>query len=69
MFFESPYRLLKVLKILQEVLPKRKIAVVREISKLHESVVRGSVEEVIEHFSKEKPLGEIVLVVSGKNLE
>lgn len=65
-FFESPYRLIKVLNILKEVLPERQIAVIREISKLHESVVRGEVSFVLEYFKENPPKGEIVLVVSGK---
>ena len=64
-FFESPYRLVKVLALLEEVLPQREIAVIREISKVHESVVRGSVENVLEYFDGNPPKGEIVLVVGG----
>jgi len=65
-FFESPYRLLKVLSILKNVLPEREVAVVREISKIHESVVRGHIDEVIDYFKENPPKGEIVLVVNGK---
>lgn len=65
-FFESPYRLVRVLTLLSEVLPQREIAIVREISKIHESVVRGSVENVLEYFRENPPKGEIVIVVGGK---
>ena len=65
-FFESPYRLVRVLTLLSEVLPQREIAIVREISKIHESVVRGRVENVLEYFRENPPKGEIVIVVGGK---
>jgi len=55
-----------VLTLLSEVLPQREIAIVREISKIHESVVRGSVENVLEYFRENPPKGEIVIVVGGK---
>ncbi len=65
--FESPHRILRTLRDLRDALgPERRIAVAREISKLHEEYVRGSVAEVLEHFeSQEKPRGEFVVVVEG----
>jgi len=68
-FYESPYRVVKVLSIINEVLPDRYIAVVREISKIHESVVRGSVKEVLAHFENNPPKGEIVIVLGGKGMK
>ena len=65
--YESPRRLLKTLQQLKEVLGEaRQVSVAREISKLHEEHVRGSLKEVVSHFEQTEPLGEIVLVVAGK---
>jgi probable S-adenosylmethionine-dependent methyltransferase, YraL family len=65
-FYESPFRLLKTLTQFAEYMgPDRQVSVAREISKLHEEVVRGTVEEVVNHFSTHEPRGEIVLVLSG----
>lgn len=65
-FYESPRRLAKTLEQLSEVFgPERRCSVAREISKLHEEHVRGSLAEVLEHFSKTEAKGEIVLVVAG----
>ena len=68
-FYESPYRVVKVLSIINEVLPDRYVAVVREISKIHESVVRGNVKEVLAHFENNPPKGEIVIVLGGKGMK
>lgn len=65
-YYESPHRILKSLQMIAELIgPQRKVSVSREITKLHEETVTGSVEEVIEHFSKGTVKGEIVLVVHG----
>lgn len=67
-FYESPYRLLKTLMQLAEVLGEdRQVAVCREISKLHEENRRGTLNEVIQHFKSTEPRGEIVIVVAGCN--
>lgn len=65
--YESPHRLLSTLTLLRDNLGNRKIAVCRELTKLHEEIVRSSLEEAIEYF-KSKPTikGEFVLVVEGK---
>lgn len=66
--YESPYKLIKTLKNLLEYLgEERKASVSREITKLHEETVRGSLKEVLNHFETHKPKGEIVLVVAGFN--
>lgn len=62
--YESPLRLGKTLQAILKELGDRRIAVVREVTKLFEEVFRGSVSEAIEHFSG-KVKGEIVLVVEG----
>lgn len=67
--YESPYRLLKTLQQLAEFLGKeRKASVSREISKIHEETIRGTLQELINHYSDKKIKGEIVIVVSGKEL-
>ena len=65
-FYESPYRLLKTLTQFAEYFGNdRKVSVSREISKLHEEAVRGTLEEVIAHFTGTEPRGEIVIVLAG----
>ena len=67
-FYESPYRIVKLLTQISEIFGnERECAVCREISKLHEEIVRGSVEEVLAHFSTHEPKGEFVVVVAGTN--
>jgi 16S rRNA (cytidine1402-2'-O)-methyltransferase len=68
-FYESPHRILKTLKQLGEILgTERRACVGRELSKLHEEILRGSLEELAIHFEKHAPKGEIVLVVEGKTV-
>ena len=65
-FYESPYRLLKTLTQFSEYFgPEREVAVCREISKLHEQTVRGTLAEVIAHFTATEPRGEIVIILAG----
>ena len=65
-FYESPYRVLKTLQQFAEVFgPERQVSVCREISKVHEESVRGTLEEVIAHFQQHEPRGEFVIVVAG----
>jgi len=65
-FYESPFRIVKTLTQLAEVLgPVRKASVSREISKLYEETVRGTLAELIEHFTQNSPKGEFVIVVAG----
>ena len=68
-FYESPYRLVKTLEQFGEVFGEdRQVSVCREISKVHEESVRGSLAEVVAHFKQTPPKGEIVIVVGGRNL-
>lgn len=69
-FYESPHRLNKFLdEALQFCGSERKICVAREISKLYEEFVRGSIAEVQSHFAQKEPRGEIVVVLAGKAKE
>ena len=65
-FYESPHRLLKTLTQFAEYFGAERLASVsREISKLHEETIRGSLSELIEHFTETEPRGEIVIVITG----
>ena len=64
--YESPYRLLRLLQECAGVFgDDRQACVCREISKIHEECVRGSLAELIQHFTETEPKGEIVVVVAG----
>lgn len=64
--YESPFRLLKTLQQLAEVCgSERQVCVSRELTKIHEENVRGTLAEVMEHFSKKDIKGEIVIVLEG----
>ncbi len=65
-FYESPHRLLKTLQQFVEVFgAERPVSVCREISKVHEESVRGTLAEVVAHFTAVEPRGEIVIVLGG----
>lgn len=66
--YESPHKLLKTLTQLREYLGERQVAVCRELSKLYEEVRRGTLSEVIDHFTHTAPRGEFVLVIAGAEL-
>lgn len=63
--YESPHRLLKTLGELQEHLGDRQAAVARELTKLHEEVLRDRLSVLTAHFEQHKPRGEFVIVVAG----
>lgn len=65
--YESPHKLLKTLKQFVEYFGQdRMVSVSRELSKMHEETIRGTLAEVLEHFEKKPPKGELVLVLAGK---
>jgi 16S rRNA (cytidine1402-2'-O)-methyltransferase len=67
-FYESPHKLVKTLTNFVEYFGEdRPISVSRELTKLYEETVRGSVTEVLAHFTKKDPKGEFVVVVAGKS--
>ena len=66
-FYESPFRVVKLLQQLSEVMGgEREASVSREITKKFEQTVRGTLAELIEHFTQNDPKGEFVVIVSGK---
>lgn len=66
--YESPYRMVKTLTQLTEFMGGERIAAVcREISKIHEECIRGSLAELTAHFTANEPRGEFVIVLSGKD--
>ena len=69
-FYESPYRLVKTLTQFAEVFGEdRRVSVSREISKVHEEHVRGTLKDVIAHFTETDPRGEIVIVLAGRSIK
>ena len=66
-FYESPYRIVKLLSQLSEYMGEERYASVsREISKIYEETVRGTLSELVTHFTENEPKGEFVVIVSGK---
>ena len=64
-FFESPRRLLSLLQDMEQEWGNRLVAVVRELTKIHQEVKRGTVSEVIGHYTEHPPRGEITIIVEG----
>ena len=64
-FYESPHRITKTLKLMEDILGDRPIALCREITKKHEEILRGSISEITKVAGDLK--GEMVIVVSGNN--
>lgn len=65
-FYESPHRVVKALQQFIEVFgEERPVAVCRELSKVHEETVRGTLAEALSHFTEHEPRGEFVIVVGG----
>jgi len=66
-FYESPYRVLKALEQFIECFgPERKASVSRELSKMHEETVRGTLQQVLDHYKTGTIKGEFVIIVAGK---
>ena len=67
-FYESPHKLVKTLGNFVEYFgADRPVSVSRELTKIYEETIRGSVEEVLKHYTEKPPKGEIVIVVGGKS--
>lgn len=67
--YESPYRVVSTLETLLEYLGNRNVAICRELTKLHEEIKRGKIDELIDYFKNTAPKGEFVLVIEGKQQE
>lgn len=67
--FEAPHRLIESLEDIKEVLGDRRIAVIRELTKIHEETLRTSVARAIGHFVVHPPRGEFTLVIAGAGKE
>ena len=66
-FYESPHRVVKALQQFIEVFgEERPVAVCRELSKVHEEIVRGTLSEALQHFTEHEPRGEFVIILGGK---
>ncbi|MFC2064662.1 16S rRNA (cytidine(1402)-2'-O)-methyltransferase [Chloroflexota bacterium] len=68
-FLESPHRLLTALSDLQEILGDRQMAAARELTKIHEEILRSPISDIRNHYSSHPPRGEFTLVVAGKTLD
>ncbi len=69
-FFESPFRVIESLRDMKDILGNRRIALCRELTKIHEEIIRDRIDNVIEELSRRKRIkGEIVIVVEGKEKE
>ena len=64
-FYESCHRLIKFLEELKEILPERKVVLVKELTKKFEEIFRGIAEEHLLYFQQNKPRGEFVVLVAG----
>lgn len=64
-FLETPHRLVEALEDIYKVLGNRRIAVARELTKVHEEVFRGNVAEARDYFTRVEPRGEFTLVIGG----
>ena len=66
-FYESPFRLIKTLEqFIQYFGADRKASVSRELTKVYEETIRGTLEELLQYFTKSTVKGEIVIIVAGK---
>jgi len=66
-FYVSPHKLVKTLQQFSEYFgDERQVSVSRELTKMYEETIRGTVIEVLEHYTNKAPKGEIVLIVAGK---
>ncbi len=68
-FYEGPHRVKNMLEDTLKVLGDRRCAVMRELTKIHEEAVRGTLSQVTEHFNTHDPRGEFVIVVEGSQIK
>ena len=65
-FYEAPHKLIYTLNDMRKVFGNRNIALVRELTKIHEEVLRFTFDEAIEYYSDKSPKGEYVIIIEGK---
>ena len=65
-FYEAPHRILETLSDMEEIFVERRVALAKEITKIHEDVLRGSISEIISKLEKSTIAGEYVIVVEGR---
>lgn len=65
-FYETPHRIIKVLSEMKQVFTNNLIVIGRELTKIHEEFLRGTPEELITHFSKKTPKGEMVVIINTR---
>lgn len=68
-FYEAPHKLLATLTDMREAFGEREIAVCRELTKLHEQVMRTTLSDALSYFEENAPKGEFVLIIEGKKEE
>lgn len=69
MFFESPHRIIKTLKDIEEFIGEREIVLVREITKIYEEIIRGTTKELISQYENKTFKGEFVVIIKGNEIE
>ena len=65
-FYETPHRILSVLKDMNEILPDVQVVIGRELTKMFEEFLRGTPKELLTHFEKTKPRGEMVVLFNTR---
>ncbi|MBE0426899.1 MAG: 16S rRNA (cytidine(1402)-2'-O)-methyltransferase [Nitrospirae bacterium] len=65
-FYEAPHRIIATLMDMEEIFEERKAVIVKEITKIHEEVLRGSLSEILKRLEKSKISGEYVIILQGK---
>ncbi len=68
-FYEAPHKLVYTLEDMLEAFGDRRIALCRELTKIHEEVLRGTISEMIEYYKEKSPKGEYVLIIEGAKEE
>lgn len=68
-FYEAPHKLRNTLQDLHDTLGDREVALCRELTKIHEEVIKGKLSELIEYYKEKSPKGEYVIVLEGKKKE
>ena len=68
-FYEAPHKLLPTLKDMLTYLGDRKISLCRELTKLHETVMKTTISQAVDYYSENNPKGEFVLVIEGAENE